>query len=97
MKMEQILKISFFIWFVGMIIGAISKIMHHLYGDFLLNISIFSFLIFTCLVIYEIFKAEKIEKSEKIMWIIGMLFLGVITGIFYLLVGRKRVVSNERI
>ena len=97
MNNGQILKLSFFIWFLVTIIGAILKIMHHLYGDFLLSISIFNYSVFTCLVIYEVFKADKINKSEKTMWIIGMLFFGVITGILYLLVGRKQVVNNQRL
>ena len=96
MNKEQILKISFFIWFVGMLIAAVLKIMHYSYGEFLLNVSMAFYLVFTCMVIYEVLKSDKIERSEKIMWTIGMLFLGAIAGILYLLVARKRIVNPER-
>lgn len=95
MSKEQILKVSFFIWFVCMLIGAWLKIIHHSYGGFLLNVSIVCYLIFACLVIYEVLQSHRIEKTEKIMWTIGILFLGSIVGIIYLLVGRKRIVDNS--
>lgn len=96
MNKEQILRVSFFIWFVGMLIGAVLKIMHYSYGGFLLNVSMAFYLVFACMVIYEVLQSDKIERSEKIMWTIGMLFFGAIAGIFYLLVGRKNVVNPAR-
>lgn len=94
MNKGQILKVSFFIWFVCMIIGAALKIMHYSYGGFLLNVSIACYFIFAALAIYEVLQSDRIEKTEKIMWTIGILFLGSIIGIIYLLFGRKRIVNN---
>ena len=94
MNKEQILKVSFFIWFVGMLIGAVLKIMHYSYAGFLLNVSVAFYFVFECFVIYEVLQSNRIERTEKIMWTIGIIFFGVITGILYLVTGRKRIVNN---
>ena len=94
MNKGQILKVNFFIWFVCMIIGAALKIMHYSYGGFLLNVSIACYFIFAALAIYEVLQSNRIEKNEKFMWMIGLLFLGTLTGILYLVTGRKRIVNN---
>ena len=96
MNKEQMLRVSFFIWFVGMLIGAVLKIMYYSYAGFLLNTSIAFYLIFACLVIFEVLQSNRIERTEKIMWTIGMLFFGSITGIVYLVSGRKRIINTNR-
>ena len=94
MKRDHILKLSFFISVVGILIGAVFKIMHFPYAELLLEISIVSYLIFAALALYEIYQSNKIETLEKVMWTIGLLFLGSIIGILYLVTGRKRIVTN---
>lgn len=49
-------------------------------------------LIFIIAAIYEVTQSTKIDRSEKIMWIIGFLFLTTIAGLIYVLSARKRVV-----
>ena len=97
MQKELIIKVSFLIWFVGLIAGAVLKIMHHQYGDILLPIAVISYIVFACLVIYEVVKYRNIERIEKSMWIIGMIFFGAIAGTLYFFIGRKRIVNNEEI
>ena len=94
MKIERILNISFFISVIGISIGAVLKIMHSPFGNLLLEISFAFYLVFAVLALYEVFQSNKIETVEKIMWTIGILFLGSIIGILYLLFGRKRIVNN---
>ena len=94
MKREHILKISFFTSIIGISTGAVLKIMHSPFADLLLQISFVLYLVFAVLALYEIFQSNKIEIVEKIMWTIGILFLGSIIGILYLLFGRKRIVNN---
>ena len=94
MKIERILNISFFISVIGISIGAVLKIMHSPFADLLLQISIAFYLVFAVLALYEVFQSNRIEKNEKFMWTIGLLFLGTLTGILYLVTGRKRIVNN---
>ena len=94
MKGEQILKISFLSSVIGILFGAVLKIMHSPFGNLLLEISFAFYLVFAVLALYEVFQSNKIETVEKIMWTIGILFLGSIIGIIYLLLGRKRIVNN---
>ncbi len=95
MKNIHILKVGFFVWLVSTVIGSILKIMHYYNGDILLSVAIVSFLLFSCTAIYVVYTSTKIDRSEKLMWILGLLFLGIFTGIFYLLVGRKRIVNVQ--
>ena len=91
MVKTQLFFMSFIIWFLGILVGAIVKIMHFPYGDLMMAIAMISYLIFACMVIYEVVQSGKIERIEKSMWVIGMIFFSAITGILYFLVGRKRI------
>ena len=94
MKRDHVLKLSFFISVIGILFGAVLKIMHSPFADLLLELSFAFYLVFAVLALYEVFQSNKIETVEKIMWTIGILFLGSIVGILYLLLVRKRIVSN---
>ena len=94
MKRDVIIKISFFISVVGILIGSVLKIMHSPFAEFLLPISIVFYLVFAVLALYEIYQSPKIDTIEKIMWTVGLLFLGSIVGIIYLVAGRKRIVNT---
>ncbi len=94
MKRDHVLKISFFISVIGILFGAVLKIMHSPFADLLLELSFAFYLVFAVLAFYEVFQSNKIETAEKIMCTIGILFLGSITGILYLLLGRKNIVNN---
>lgn len=94
MKRDHVLKISFFISVIGILFGAVLKIMHSPFADLLLELSFAFYLVFAVLALYEVFQSNKIETVEKIMWTIGLLFLGSIIGILYLLLGRKRIENN---
>ena len=48
-------------------------------------------IIFIYLFIKEVWQSTNIEKSEKIMWTIGIIFMTTIVAIVYLLSARKRV------
>ena len=94
MKTDHVLKISFFISVIGILFGAVLKIMHSPFADLLLELSFAFYLVFAVLALYEVYQSNKIETTEKIMWTIGLLFLGSIVGILYLVAGRKRIVNN---
>ena len=94
MKRKHMLLISFCISLIGLPAGTVLKIMHSPFADLLLELSFAFYMVFAVLALYEVFQSNKIETVEKIMWTIGILFLGSIVGILYLLLGRKRIVSN---
>jgi type IV secretory pathway component VirB8 len=51
--------------------------------------------VFVVSALSEVWRSERIDKNEKIMWTIAFVFmgfLGAIAGIVYLLLGRKRTV-----
>ena len=94
MKREHVLNISFLISVFGILIGIVLKIMHSPFADLLLELSFAFYLVFAVLALYEVYQSNKIETTEKIMWTIGLLFLGSVVGILYLVAGRKRIVNN---
>ena len=96
MKRDSVIKISFLISVVGILIGSVLKIMHSSFAEFLLPISIVFYIVFAVLALYEIYRSPNIETTEKIMWTIGLLFLGSIVGIVYLVAGRKRIINTNR-
>jgi hypothetical protein len=51
-------------------------------------------LVFAIVTIGEIMKSERIKPSEKIMWIVCMLFIFNITGLLYLILRRKRIIGS---
>ncbi|WP_396196237.1 PLDc N-terminal domain-containing protein [Flavobacterium sp.] len=64
-----------------------------MFSSFFLTISIISSIVFVIIGIYEVNKSEKINKSEKTMWIISFIFMSFITGLLYFIIGRKRIKS----
>ena len=94
MKRDHVLKISFLSSVIGILFGAVLKIMHSPFADLLLELSFACYLVFAVLALFEVYQSNKIETTEKIMWTIGLLFLGSVVGILYLVAGRKRIVNN---
>lgn len=91
MDKNKIVIFSFIISFFFSIVGALLKIMHVPFANSVLTIGILALAVFVFMCIYEIVNSNKIAQSEKIMWVVGFLFLGQITGLVYLLSGRKRI------
>jgi hypothetical protein len=51
-------------------------------------------IIFTALAVFEIIQSSRINMNEKIMWVIGLLFLGLIGSALYWFSGRKRILAS---
>ncbi len=95
MKLGTLVTWSFFISLATSLVGALMKILHLPGADQLLIAGIVSNGVFVVTSLYEIWNSYRINKNEKIMWTIAFIFmgiLGVIAGIVYLFIGRKRVV-----
>jgi hypothetical protein len=94
MKTGTILKASFFAGLIITIIGAYLKITHTAGADIWLLIGLTLSVVFIILAIYEIITSRKVNSLEKILWTIGLVFFNTITGLIYILAGRKRIVDN---
>ena len=92
MKNKQILNLSFVLSIVIVLVGALFKIMHYPFSQLLLIVGLISMLVFWYVAISEIRSSTKIDGTEKFMWIFGIIFLGSIAGLVYLLSARKRIV-----
>lgn len=51
--------------------------------------------VFVLTSLFEVHSSTNIRSSEKTMWTIGLLFTGLIAGLAYLLMGRKRVLGSD--
>ena len=77
------------------LVGALMKILHLPGAEQLLMVGVVSNGVFVVSALTEVWRSVRIDKNEKIMWTIAFVFmgfLGVIAGIVYLLLGRKRIV-----
>lgn len=92
MKNNKLVTFSFFISFVLTIIGTLFKIRHWQFGSIILTTGLAVLALFILTAAYEITNSKKTDRNEKIMWIIGLLFFGNITGLIYVLSARKRIV-----
>lgn len=84
---------AFFIAFVIILFGAFLKILHNPTADAFLKIGIIAQCIFILIVIREVVLSHKIKTNEKIMWIVGVIFMSSIVGLIYLFSARKRIAN----
>jgi hypothetical protein len=95
MNLGRIVTWSFFISLVLVLVGAFMKILHLPGAEQLLIVGMGTNGVFVVAALSEVWRSERIDKNEKIMWTIAFIFMGVLgtmAGIVYLLLGRKRVV-----
>jgi hypothetical protein len=94
MKTGIIVKTSFAFSILTTIVGACLKIIHSEGAEVLLIIGLIASLIFIVTAVYEVRTSKRIGYAEKTMWTIALIFIGGITGIIYMIVGRRRIVFN---
>lgn len=86
-----IIKASYLTGFLTTIAGALFKINHYGGGNTIISIGLLISIVFIYNSIYEINISTRIDKTEKIIWTIGITFIAFIAGFIYILVGRKRI------
>jgi len=96
MSFSKILPLTFVLMIVFVFIGSFKKILHHSGADVFLAIGLLAMLLFTVIALYEVHSSKHINRIEKVMWIVGLLFGNSVTSIVYLLVGRKHVLGIKR-
>jgi xanthine/uracil/vitamin C permease (AzgA family) len=90
----QILGTTLLLYFVLLLAGTLFKIMHLPYAEVILGMMFICGIIFTALAVFEIIQSSRINMNEKIMWVIGLLFLGLIGSALYWFSGRKRILAS---
>lgn len=93
-KMKKDLPIyTYIIAFASILFGAFLKILHHSNADTFLMIGLIAQCIFILFVIGEVVLSFKIKTNEKVMWIVGAIFMSSIVGLIYLFSARKRIAN----
>ena len=96
MKKTDLFKICFFLSLCVIFIGTILKLTHTDFAQPILMLALLLSLGYIIIGIMEVQNSKNLDQSEKIMWTIGFIFFGTITGIVYLLVGRKKALQTPR-
>jgi len=74
------------------ITSAVLLIFHIDGSETLLKIGLVASIIFILVSIYEVWISKRIEGTEKMMWIVGLMCITSITGFVYVFSARKRIV-----
>jgi uncharacterized membrane protein YdjX (TVP38/TMEM64 family) len=94
MDTKKIIMISFISSFFITIVGALYKIMHWPYANILLTIGIVISLVYVVLCLMEISNSKQVNGLEKLMWLVGFIFISQIAGLVYILSARNRIIRN---
>ena len=94
MSRSTLLKNIFLLHVVVLILGAIFKIMHLPFAEALLAVVFISALIFMAVAIYEVSQSDQIDTNERVMWVVALLFLGLLGAALYFFVGRKKITGS---
>lgn len=94
MDTKKIIMISFISSFFITIVGALYKIMHWPYASILLSVGIVISLVYVVLCLMEISNSKQVNGLEKLMWLVGFIFISQIAGIVYILSARNRIIRN---
>jgi len=86
--------ITFVLGYICAIAFAFFKILDYPFGIPVIILGFIATLAFIILAIYEVFKSSKIKTYEKIIWTVCLFFLVNITGIIYLIVRKKHIIST---
>jgi hypothetical protein len=93
MTIQSMIKWTFIAALLLVPFGAFMKILHSPTADFFLQIGMVCTGIVMAIGIYEIRTSRRLNKNEKFIWTIGMLFLTFIALPLYYLKVRKRTLA----
>ena len=97
MNNKNLIPIFYVLSFIILFLCAIFKILHQPFGSEIMGLALISSIIYIVLSLLEIFKSERIDKTEKIMWLVGFIFLGTVAGFIYLISARKRILRDYKL
>jgi len=90
MKKITIYKLSLWIGICFYIIGFYLKRSENIFGDFLLGSGAIFAITIVVLGLKDIYANERINSNERIMWLVGFIFILPIVGILYFPTYRRR-------
>jgi len=93
MKSDTIVKSTYVIGWLFAIVGAYLKITHSEGGEPVLRIGLIVWLTFIVTSIYEVRTSNRINNTQKTVWAIALILFCGITGLIYLLSGRRRIAT----
>ena len=92
MKKESIVKWVAFTSILTIFLGTYLKILHYSGADFILSVGLVGTALLLIGAIFEVRTSARLNKNEKMMWTIGLLFITSIALPLYFLNGRKRTI-----
>ena len=93
----DVVKASFWLTFALTLIGAILKLQKLEFSGVFMTLGILALITFIVSCLLEVYESKTIDGTERFMWTIGFVFLWFMTGIFYLISGRKRILKQINI
>lgn len=98
MNKDLLIKVTFGTSVLGIFLWGLFKIMHfQLPIPFVYPIVWISTLIYTILVLIEVFSSDRIKVSEKVMWLAGFLIMNTVAGILYFLLKRNSLTRHYKV
>ena len=97
MNNKNLIPIFYVLSFIILLLGAIFKILHQPLAAELMGLAFISSIVYIVLSLIEIYKSDRIDKTEKIMWHLGFIFLSTIAGFIYLVSARKRILRDYKL
>jgi hypothetical protein len=93
MRLYNVVTTSFILSMILTLIAGYLKLTHAEGADIWLALCLIPYLVFIVLAIYEVRTSRRIGLSEKTMWTFAFIFFISITGLIYMLVGRRRIAN----
>lgn len=94
MNTGPLVKLSFISGFILTVVGGWLKIIREPLSEGFLLVALFLTAVFIGIALYEVLTSRRIHRSEKALWTVSFLVMGLLTGLFYLLSQRKRIVAR---
>jgi len=74
--------------------GALVKIIHWPGSHLFLVLGILLLVVFIISALSEVYSSKNIKTDEKVMWTVGFIMFGSISGFIYLAMARKRILQS---
>ena len=88
---DTLLKQSFILSLVCILVGAFLKIVLNPWANAFLIVGLIEFVICWILALYEIRTSKRIDHTEKTRWLMAFIFFSGIAAPIYMLFNRKRI------
>lgn len=94
---KNLIPIFFTFSFIIIVIATLLKILHQPFSVEIMALGLISAVFYIILSLIEIFKSDRIGITEKIMWLVAFTAMGTVTGLVYIVSGRRRVLRDFKL